>query len=65
MTRLPALLAESAYQGYSYAYPHKTAYRPLWPPIPLGELWSGERRQTRTRQPVSRARPPAPAQPGR
>ena len=28
------------YAGYSYAYPHKTAYRRFDPPIPLGELWS-------------------------
>jgi oxygen-independent coproporphyrinogen III oxidase len=31
------------YQAYMYAYPHKTAYRPL-DPIPLDALWAGERR---------------------
>jgi oxygen-independent coproporphyrinogen-3 oxidase len=29
------------YQGYAYAYPHKTAYRPL-PRLPLAEVWAGE-----------------------
>ncbi|WP_031161265.1 STM4012 family radical SAM protein [Streptosporangium roseum] len=30
------------YQGYVYAYPHKTAYRPLEPRPSLREVWSGE-----------------------
>ncbi|MBG0817627.1 STM4012 family radical SAM protein [Planomonospora sp. ID82291] len=30
------------YQGYVYAYPHKTAYRPLEPRPPLREVWAGE-----------------------
>ncbi|MFK3982244.1 radical SAM protein [Micromonospora sp. NPDC050397] len=34
----------SPYQGYLYAYPHKTAYRPLRPRPPLSEVWAGERR---------------------
>lgn len=33
------------YQGYAYAYPHKTAYRTLTPPVPLDTLWSGENRE--------------------
>ena len=37
------LLTGSPYQGYSYAYPHKTAYRPLAPAVPLAELWATER----------------------
>lgn len=37
------LIAEGgAYQGYAYAYPHKTAYRPLHPVRPLNEVWAGE-----------------------
>ncbi|MGI8334268.1 STM4012 family radical SAM protein [Actinomadura scrupuli] len=32
------------YQGYVYAYPHKTAYRPLQPMPPLGDVWAGEDR---------------------
>lgn len=32
------------YQSYVYAYPHKTAYRPLRPRPALAELWRGERR---------------------
>jgi len=37
-------LAGSPYQGYSYGYPHKTAYRPLTPPVPLADAWAGENR---------------------
>ncbi|WP_320783771.1 STM4012 family radical SAM protein [Streptomyces sp. CRN 30] len=33
------------YQHYVYAYPHKTAYRPLEPAPRLADLWSGEPRQ--------------------
>ncbi|MBU2670869.1 STM4012 family radical SAM protein [Actinoplanes bogorensis] len=36
-------LDESPYQGYLYAYPHKTAYRRLEPRRPLREVWAGER----------------------
>lgn len=35
-------LAGSPYQGYAYAYPHKTAYRPLDPPVPLADAWRAE-----------------------
>jgi oxygen-independent coproporphyrinogen III oxidase len=38
------LLTGSPYRGYVYAYPHKTAYRPLDPPLPLREAWAGEDR---------------------
>lgn len=41
---LEARLADSPYQSYLYGYPHKTAYRPLEPTIPLDGLWAGERR---------------------
>jgi coproporphyrinogen III oxidase-like Fe-S oxidoreductase len=34
----------SPYQGYLYAYPHKTAYRPLSPRPALREVWAGEPR---------------------
>jgi oxygen-independent coproporphyrinogen III oxidase len=37
-------LDESVYQGYLYAYPHKTAYRRLEPRRDLREVWRGERR---------------------
>lgn len=30
------------YQGYVYAYPHKTAYRPLDPAPALHDVWRGE-----------------------
>ena len=33
------------YQGYVYAYPHKSAYRPFTPARRLGELWAGEPRE--------------------
>jgi oxygen-independent coproporphyrinogen-3 oxidase len=32
------------YAGYAYAYPHKTAYRALKPPIALRDVWAAERR---------------------
>ena len=36
-------LAGSPYQGYLYAYPHKTAYRPLAPRPALRDVWAAER----------------------
>jgi oxygen-independent coproporphyrinogen-3 oxidase len=42
--RLAELLTEAPYQGYSYGYPHKTAYRPLRPTVPLREAWAAEPR---------------------
>jgi oxygen-independent coproporphyrinogen-3 oxidase len=44
MTRLEAMLCGSPYQGYAYAYPHKTAYRRLPEAVPLRTLWARERR---------------------
>ena len=38
------LLDGSPYRSYVYGYPHKTAYRPLDPPVPLAPLWAAERR---------------------
>lgn len=40
------LLLGSPYQGYAYAYPHKTAYRRLAAPVPLVEAWAHEPRQS-------------------
>lgn len=39
---LEGWLRASPFQGYAYAYPHKTAYRPLRPAVPLRELWAEE-----------------------
>ncbi|WP_198153646.1 STM4012 family radical SAM protein [Catenuloplanes japonicus] len=36
-------MTDSPYQGYLYAYPHKTAYRRLVPRPSLAEVWAGER----------------------
>lgn len=36
------LEAGGFFQGYAYAYPHKTSYRALQPPVPLSEVWSRE-----------------------
>jgi oxygen-independent coproporphyrinogen-3 oxidase len=44
--RLAEMLADTPFQGYSYAYPHKTAYRPLQPIVRLDELWAAERRES-------------------
>jgi oxygen-independent coproporphyrinogen-3 oxidase len=38
------MLDGSPYQGYLYAYPHKTAYRPLDPRPELAGVWAAERR---------------------
>jgi len=35
-------MEEGGYDGYAYAYPHKTAYRPLEPVVPLAEAWANE-----------------------
>jgi coproporphyrinogen III oxidase-like Fe-S oxidoreductase len=37
------VLSDSPFAGYVYAYPHKTAYRPL-PPRTLAEVWAEESR---------------------
>ncbi|MBD2096397.1 STM4012 family radical SAM protein [Trichocoleus sp. FACHB-591] len=39
------LLAQSPYQAYIYAYPHKTAYRPF-PARSLSEIWSTEKQNS-------------------
>ena len=44
MTSLEQMLGETPYTAYSYAYPHKTAYRPLDPAVVLRDLWAEERR---------------------
>ena len=41
-TGAAAILAGTVYGGYQYAYPHKTAYRPLARPVPLSEAWAEE-----------------------
>jgi oxygen-independent coproporphyrinogen III oxidase len=45
MTTLQTLLANSTYTSYSYAYPHKTAYRPLNPPDHLSTVWAQEKKE--------------------
>jgi len=40
--RLAALLAGSPFRAYAYGYPHKTAYRPLDPAVPLTKAWAEE-----------------------
>ena len=45
MTSLDGLLQGSPYQGYTYAYPHKTAYRRLPEPVTLRGVWARERRE--------------------
>jgi oxygen-independent coproporphyrinogen III oxidase len=44
--RLAELVADSPYQGYSYAYPHKTAYRPICPTVSLPDVWQAEPRES-------------------
>jgi oxygen-independent coproporphyrinogen-3 oxidase len=38
------LLTHSPYEAYTYAYPHKSAYRTLSPAIPLEAIWRQEPR---------------------
>src|SRR6185312_6142572 len=42
--RLAMKVDDSPYQGYLYAYPHKTAYRRLEPRRDLREVWRDEPR---------------------
>ncbi|HVU69933.1 MAG TPA: STM4012 family radical SAM protein [Ktedonobacteraceae bacterium] len=44
MRSLEEILAETPYAGYTYSYPHKTAYRRFPEPLPLAELWASEKR---------------------
>jgi oxygen-independent coproporphyrinogen III oxidase len=44
-TTVAELLRGSPFIGYGYAYPHKTAYRPLAQPRPLADVWAGEDRE--------------------
>ncbi|GAA1087135.1 STM4012 family radical SAM protein [Kitasatospora arboriphila] len=39
---MTTMTTDSPYLAYVYAYPHKTAYRPLPGRPPLRELWAGE-----------------------
>jgi oxygen-independent coproporphyrinogen-3 oxidase len=39
-------LSQNPYEAYSYSYPHKTAYRPFDPPMPLAPLWAAEDRKS-------------------
>src|SRR3954453_10639089 len=43
-TAADPLLDGSPYRGYTYAYPHKTAYRPFPTPLPLQTVWAAEPR---------------------
>lgn len=45
-TTLTEQLDNEPFHGYAYSYPHKTAYRPFDPPIPLKPLWNEEDRQS-------------------
>ena len=44
LSRVHPVLQGSPYQSYVYAYPHKTAYRPLDPPRRLTDVWADEPR---------------------
>jgi oxygen-independent coproporphyrinogen-3 oxidase len=46
MPTLRERLHDDPFQGYAYAYPHKTAYRHFDTPLPLRELWAEEDKQT-------------------
>lgn len=42
---LTDFLRGGPFQAYTYAYPHKTAYRPLAPPVRLRYAWAQEQRE--------------------
>src|SRR5919205_1222509 len=44
MASIVQVLQDTPYVSYTYAYPHKTAYRTFTPPVPLREIWENERR---------------------
>lgn len=44
LNTLAQRLQQTPYQGYTYAYPHKTAYRRLPAPKSLREVWADESR---------------------
>ncbi|HZO73448.1 MAG TPA: STM4012 family radical SAM protein [Ktedonobacteraceae bacterium] len=46
MIALEKMLQETPYVSYTYAYPHKTAYRSFPSPLRLDELWAQERRSS-------------------
>lgn len=47
MIRRRSLLnSESAYVGYAYSYPHKSAYRTLPDAVPLQKVWAKENRES-------------------
>ncbi|WP_394794270.1 STM4012 family radical SAM protein [Armatimonas sp.] len=45
---LDTLLAGPPFLGYAYSYPHKSAYRPLSPPVALETLWRDTPEATET-----------------
>jgi oxygen-independent coproporphyrinogen III oxidase len=46
MSTLAEVRFGAVYAGYSYSYPHKTAYRRFQPPLPLDEVWAEEPRDS-------------------
>ena len=46
MKRLADMLDAPPLTAYTYSYPHKTAHRPLDPPVALRDLWSAEDRRS-------------------
>ncbi|HJU53879.1 MAG TPA: STM4012 family radical SAM protein [Pyrinomonadaceae bacterium] len=44
MRGVERIFSLSPYESYAYSYPHKTAYRMLARPRPLGDVWAGERK---------------------
>lgn len=46
MIALEKMVQETPYVSYTYAYPHKTAYRSFPAPLRLDELWAEEKRNS-------------------
>lgn len=46
IVRVPTLSRNEPYVGYTYGYPHKSAYRRFDPPVPLAHIWQEEDRRS-------------------
>ena len=46
MHDLKEFIKAGPYQGYSYSYPHKSAYRPFEPKLAMDEVWKDEKKSS-------------------
>lgn len=46
MSRLQEMLQDTPFVSYSYSYPHKSAYRPFEPAVPISKIWQREKQDS-------------------